>query len=66
MIRRLVTLLVVCLVAPASVGATRGLAGFGFHQRPGAQVPMDAPLWDQNGHALRLRDVVRRRPAILA
>jgi protein SCO1 len=65
MIPRLVTLLLVCLLVPANAGATTGLAEFGFHQRPGAQVPMDAPLWDQNGHAVRLRELARARPAIL-
>lgn len=66
MIGRLLTLLLLCLLAPASAGATTGRADFGFHQRPGAEVPMDAPLWDQNGHAVHLRDIVRMRPTILA
>jgi protein SCO1 len=65
MTRRGVMLLLICLLLSASAGATTGRAGFGFHQRPGAQVPMDAPLWDQNGHAVRLRDFVHTRPAIL-
>jgi protein SCO1/2 len=57
--------LLVCLLLPASAGATSNLSDFAFHQHPGNQVPMDVELRDAAGHVVRLRDELAGRPAIL-
>lgn len=60
-----VATLFICLLLPMVARATPDLSAFGFHQHPGNQVPMDVPLRDEIGHAVRLRDAVAGRPAIL-
>jgi protein SCO1/2 len=57
--------LLICLLLPVAAAATPDLSDFAFHQQPGNQVPMDAPLRDATGHAVRLRDEMAGRPAIL-
>jgi len=42
------------------------LQGVGIDQKLNAQVPMDAQFVDESGRAVKLGDLVRRRPAILA
>lgn len=61
--RLLLTL--ICLLLPVTGRAAANLSGFAFQQHPGDQVPMDVPLRDSAGHAVRLSDEIRRRPAIL-
>lgn len=57
--------LLVCLLLPTGAGATSNLADFAFQQHPGDQVPMDVNLRDATGRAVRLRDELAGRPAIL-
>lgn len=42
------------------------LKGVGIEQKLNAQVPLDAPFTDESGRPVVLRDLVKRRPAILA
>jgi protein SCO1/2 len=50
---------------PLAARAAADLSAFGFDQRPSNQVPMDVPLRDAAGRAVRLGDEVGGRPAIL-
>lgn len=64
MTRHLMALLI-CLLLPIAAHAAPNLSDFAFHQHPGDQVPMDLPLRDAMGDAVRLRDEMAGRPAIL-
>ena len=64
MTRHLLALLI-CLLLPVATRAASNLSDFAFQQHPGDQVPMDVPLQDAAGHAVRLRDAMAGRPAIL-
>lgn len=57
------TLLV--LLLSLSAQAADNLAGFGFHQRPGEQVPLTAELRDEYGQPVRFGDLLHDQPAIL-
>lgn len=58
-------LFLLLLVWPAAVRAGADLE-FEYRQRIGAQLPLDATFADQQGHAVRLRDVAGVKPLILA
>jgi protein SCO1/2 len=60
-----VIVLLLCLLFPAVARPASNLSDFAFHQNPGEQVPMDLPLRDAAGHAVRLRGEMTGRPAIL-
>jgi protein SCO1/2 len=48
------------------VRAASDLSAFAYDQHPGNQVPLDAPLRDQQGRAITLGQAVNGRPTILA
>lgn len=50
--------------APSSLTAQQ-LAGLAFSQHPGADLPLDAGLVDEQGRAVRLGDFFGRRPVLL-
>jgi len=58
--------LLVCLSSPVGARAAADLSDFGFHQRPGALVPMDAVFHDETGRPLRFGDLIDGQPVILA
>lgn len=53
------------LLLPIGARATDNLSAFGFHQRPGHQVPMNVELRDETGQAVRLGDLAHGLPIIL-
>jgi len=69
--RGLLALALLMLASPAAPAAaqsafTQGeLDALQFHQHPGAALPLDAPLIDEDGRAVRLGDFLGRRPVIL-
>ena len=64
--RWIVLLLTLMLGTPGVDRAAEDLSSFGFHQRPGNQVPMDTVLRDEAGDAVQFGDQVHGRPVILA
>src|SRR6185437_4027894 len=58
-------------VSPAADAGTRStiqpqdFTDLGFAQAPGAQVPLDVSLRDEQGRPVHLSDYVRRRPVVL-
>jgi protein SCO1/2 len=60
-----VVAILVCLLLATAAHAEQTLLDLAFQQHPGAPVPMDAPLQDETGHTIRLRDAMAGRPAIL-
>jgi protein SCO1/2 len=62
----LVRIAILLLVACGTALAATDLSGFAYHQQPGAQVPEDAVLRDESGRDVRLGEVTRGRPTILA
>lgn len=62
----MILLLSLLLLLASPAWATPDVAGLGFHTHPGAVLPLDAAFTDDHGRAVRLRDVVQGRPAILA
>ena len=67
MSRRLVGIVLVLLLGapPSRVSAQVNGADYAFEQHPGATLPLDASLREPDGAVVRLRDVLRDRPAIL-
>lgn len=62
-----VAVLVAALLAsPAALCVAGELEQFGYQQRPGRQLPLDAVLRDQTGQQVRLGVAIGARPAILA
>ncbi len=58
--------LLVLLLFASPARAAPDIAGIGFHPRPGATLPLDAPFRDEDGRAIRLGDILHGRPAIIA
>ena len=56
----------VLLAWPMLAHATSDLRQFAYQQQPGSQLPLDTRFHDQTGREVRLGDIVRGRPTILA
>jgi protein SCO1/2 len=69
-VRRAAILLVPVLLAPAVARADdmrpQSLRDVAFDQRLGEMLPLDAPLVDESGRAVRLGDYFGRRPVVLS
>jgi protein SCO1 len=65
MIRLAFLLMLFCVIRAQAQVAT-ALGDFAYDQRPGAQLPLAAPLQDAAGHKITLKDALAHRPTILA
>jgi protein SCO1 len=54
------------LAAPAIAAPAPDLRGFAYQQKPGSQLPLDAVLRDETGRNVRLAEISREKPLILA
>lgn len=64
--RQLAICLLLILLLTPHARAAADLSGFAYDQRPGQQVPLDAPLRDQQGRTITLGQALEGRPTILA
>jgi protein SCO1/2 len=63
--RTLFAALLICLLLPPGALGAQDYSDFGFHQHPGAHVPMGQPLQDEAGHMVTLQAISGGHPMIL-